>query len=60
MSPRDIAIHAGKPNIISSITLGDQADLPENADELTNSEFYASQISQILKHFQVGLSAYQW
>ena len=47
MSPRDIAIHAGKPNRISSITLGDQADLPENADKLTNSGFYASQISQI-------------
>ena len=48
MSPRDIAIHAGKPNRISSITLGDQADLLENADKLTNSEFYASQISQML------------
>ena len=47
MSPRDIARQAEKPNRRSSITLGNQADLPENADKLTNSGFYASQISQI-------------
>ena len=38
---------AEKPNRMSSITLGNQADLPEIADKLTNLGFYVSQISQI-------------